>query len=141
VALNIAAYNSQMGFTSFFQPKQKPITVELPKTPKKRKQHIPVALHEAVWIKHMGRVFESKCKTTWCPNIVTVFDFQAGHDIPESKGGPTSLQNLYPICSRCNQSMGNRYTFQQWCKLSKETSASPAVVVVIPKKKGWSCFS
>jgi hypothetical protein len=85
---------------------------------KKRKKHIPAALREAVWIHRMGRTFEGKCPTTWCKNTITVFDFQSGHDIPESKGGPTNLENLIPICSRCNLSMGNEYTFKEWCAIS-----------------------
>ena len=105
---------------------------------KYRKKHIPVALREAVWVKHMGKAFSAKCKTTWCPNILTVFDFQSGHDIPESKGGPTTLENLVPICGRCNQSMGNRYTFQEWCKLAQTTTEQKSVPLV---KSSWCCYS
>ena len=79
-----------------------------------RKQTIPKALREAVWITHAGRTFEKKCLTPWCPNIMSVFDFQTGHDIPESKGGATTIDNLVPICSRCNLSMSNTYTFKEW---------------------------
>ena len=98
-------------------------------TPKPyKKQKIPVAIREAVWIRHCGRVFEHKCLTSWCPNKLTVFDFQSGHNIPESKGGETCVDNLYPICARCNMSMGNRYTFDQWTakvqqKETKETKS------------------
>lgn len=94
-------------------------------TPKKRKDTIPVALREAIWLHHIGRQFEGKCKTTWCKNTITVFDFQSGHDQPESKGGPTTFENLVPICARCNLSMGNRYTFAEWCKLSETTAPLP----------------
>lgn len=87
-------------------------------TPKYKKQTIPVALREQVWIARMGRRFEGKCPTTWCTNNITVFDFQSGHNIPESKGGPTDITNLIPICSRCNLSMGDRYSFVEWCNLS-----------------------
>ena len=82
----------------------------------KRKDVIPKKLREEVWIKSMGRVFEGKCCTTWCTNTITVFDFESGHNIPESKGGKTTLENLFPICSRCNKSMGNQHTFDEWCK-------------------------
>jgi 5-methylcytosine-specific restriction endonuclease McrA len=109
---------------------------------KYKKKHIPVALREAVWLKNMGKAFSGKCKTTWCPNIVTVFDFQSGHDIPESKGGPTTLENLVPICGRCNQSMGNRYTFQEWCKLANSVSSSSKVVTVpvVKASSYWCCL-
>lgn len=106
--------------------------------PKKRKAKIPAAVQEAIWITKMGRVFEGKCLTTWCPNIITVFDFHAGHDIPESKGGSIAPENLYPICARCNLSMGDRYTFKEWCAMSPQ-SPPPAVVTVVPPKKSWWC--
>jgi 5-methylcytosine-specific restriction endonuclease McrA len=80
----------------------------------KRKIKIPVALREQVWIRCMGEVFKAKCSTIWCSNTITVFDFQSGHNIPESRGGQTTIENLVPLCSRCNQSMGNNYTFDEW---------------------------
>ncbi len=82
------------------------------------KKKIPKAVREQVWLQKAGKCFETKCKTSWCQNKITVFDFQCGHDIPESKGGSTTVANLWPICSRCNLSMGNTYTFQQWNKMS-----------------------
>ena len=84
------------------------------KKPNGKKQKIPAAIREAVWIKSCGRVFEHKCFTSWCPNTITVFDFQCGHNIPESKGGTIAVTNLYPLCSRCNLSMGDRYTIDEW---------------------------
>lgn len=117
-------------------------------TAPKRKAKIPAAVQEAIWITKMGRVFEGKCLTTWCPNIITVFDYHAGHDIPESKGGSIDPSNLFPICARCNLSMGDRYTFKQWCAMSPEqpVAASVHVVVpvpvpVVPKKNSWWCCS
>ena len=78
------------------------------------KTKIPKALREQVWLKYMGKTFEGKCKVTWCNNKISVFDWEAGHNIPESKGGPTTLENLRPICSRCNKSMGDQYTIDGW---------------------------
>ena len=103
--------------------------------PKKKKEKIPVALREQVWIKQMGRVFEGKCSTSWCKNQITVFDFESGHNIPESKGGATNIDNLIPLCARCNKSMGNRYTIEEWSNKHSSTTI----------KKGWLryflCFS
>jgi 5-methylcytosine-specific restriction endonuclease McrA len=79
-----------------------------------RKTKIPTALREQVWIKSMGHRFDGKCKVTWCRNRVSVFDFQCGHNIPESRGGHTTLENLLPICARCNLSMGSQYTIDEW---------------------------
>jgi len=90
----------------------------IPDVEKKRykKKKINAALREQVWLHRIGRHFETKCYVTWCLNKITITDFQCGHDIPESKGGQTTLENLYPICSRCNSSMGDRYTLQEWIK-------------------------
>ena len=91
---------------------------------KYRKQKIPVAIREAVWVTRFGRVFEHKCSTSWCPNKLTVFDFQSGHNIPESKGGKTCVDNLYPLCARCNLSMGDRFTFDEWTAMKSPMHVS-----------------
>jgi 5-methylcytosine-specific restriction endonuclease McrA len=109
-----------------------------PQAKKKQKQRIPAALREQVWIYRMGRVFEGKCPTTWCQNNLTVFDFQSGHNIPESKGGPTTLENLIPLCARCNLSMGNDYTFEEWCRVSNPPSSHQ--VEEVPRKRTWRSF-
>ena len=80
------------------------------------KKKIPKALREALWISFYKTRFQGKCKTPWCPNEINAFSFQAGHNIPESRGGATTLENLVPICARCNLSMGNSFTFDDWCK-------------------------
>jgi hypothetical protein len=86
------------------------------------KEKIPRALREQVWLTHIGKKYESKCRIRWCKNIITVFDFQCGHNIPESKGGRTDITNLIPICSRCNSSMNDNYTIDEWTKLSEPVS-------------------
>ncbi len=88
-------------------PAQSPI-------PRKTKAPIPRSLKNAVWVAHCGEVFNAKCAVAWCTNVMTPFDFEAGHNIPESKGGGTALENLRPICSQCNKSMGNRYTIDEF---------------------------
>lgn len=87
---------------------------------KYQKKAIPKAIREQLWLKYVGKKYETKCQTTWCLNRITVFDFQCGHDIPESKGGETKIYNLVPICSRCNLSMSNNYTFKEWCNSQKQ---------------------
>lgn len=100
-----------------------------------RKQKISAALREQVWIQHNGPVFEKKCAVTWCTNTITVFNFQSGHDIPESKGGPTNITNLYPICGKCNLSMSNTYTFKEWCAMY-ESKDPPLLADPVPLSQG-----
>ena len=88
------------------------------------KKQIPKAIREQVWIKYIGKVYQHKCLITWCSNTIDVFNFQAGHNIPESKGGDMSLNNLRPICGRCNLSMGNDYTIDEWNKLNSNHNDS-----------------
>ena len=78
------------------------------------KEKLPKGVREQVWIKSFGKQFESKCFISWCENTINVFDFHVGHNIPRSKGGNNSLENLKPICSRCNTSMGSNYTIDEW---------------------------
>ena len=96
------------------------------------KKKIPKALREQVWIQKIGKKFEAKCKTSWCKNKINVFDFQAGHDVPECKGGTTDISNLVPICSRCNLSMGSQYTFKEWSKQNKDSKWNQFLKTMTP---------
>lgn len=92
------------------------------KAPKK-KDNIPKALREQVWIQNVGHRYEHKCLVDWCQNTMCVFDFHVGHNIPESRGGKTDINNLKPICARCNLSMSNQYTISEWSRMGS-TGAS-----------------
>ena len=109
---------------------------------KYKKRKIPAAIREAVWVKHCGRSFEHKCATTWCQNRITAFDFQCGHNIPESKGGTLALTNLYPLCSRCNVSMGDRYTIDEWNAIQPVLGLEPVTLSdrSVQTKRTWRQF-
>jgi 5-methylcytosine-specific restriction endonuclease McrA len=95
-----------------------------------RKISIPKALREQVWITWNGKKFSNKCNVNWCENIISVFDFEVGHNVPESKGGATDINNLRPICSKCNRSMGDEYTIDGFSALSTRREHSHL----------WECF-
>lgn len=98
--------------------RQNPVTINL-------KARIPASLKSAVWLKYNGQKFSATCYVSWCPNNINVFNFEAGHDIPESKGGATNIDNLKPICACCNKSMGNKYTIYEFSRnfnVSKKTN-------------------
>lgn len=87
------------------------------------KKKIPLALREQVWLLYFGdRNFKNKCYVQWCENHITPFTFEVGHNVPESKGGTIDIDNLRPICSKCNKSMGDDYTIDEFSELSKRTS-------------------
>lgn len=98
--------------------KKKNHKIKKPKTAYK-KQTIPKALREQCWIHNFGERFKHKCYIKWCKNTINVFNYHVGHNIPECKGGQMCLENLKPICSRCNHSMGSQYSITEWMKLDK----------------------
>ena len=86
---------------------------------KYKKATIPKALREQVWKTHVGEKYKHKCNIVWCKNTMTVFDFHVGHVTAEKNGGKTVLENLEPICSRCNLSMSTK-SIVEWNLLGKE---------------------
>jgi len=84
------------------------------------KKTIPKAVREQCWINTFGSTYKNSCYIQWCTNIINVFDFHVGHDIPESDGGSLDIHNLKPICARCNLSMSNNFTISQWNVLTKK---------------------
>ena len=104
-----------------------------------KKKVISKKLREEVWLKHFGKTFSSKCPIQWCTREISVFSFEAGHNIPESKGGRTTIDNLIPICGDCNRSMGDRFTIDEF---SKQFAASK-INTIIPKtlfQRFFGCF-
>lgn len=117
---------------------------KITKIKKYRKANIPKALREQVWLQTFGKIFEHSCHIEWCNNIINVFDFHVGHDIPESKGGTLTIDNLKPICARCNLSMGDNYTISEWQNFKKNTDKITNDEKIIPpkyrNKKCFNCF-
>lgn len=89
-----------------------------------KKKKIPKALRQQVWIKYNGEEFKNKCNIVWCRNIISVFNFHVGHNIPESRGGSSSIENLRPICSNCNLSMSSKYSITEWNRIFKDKRIS-----------------
>jgi hypothetical protein len=98
-----------------------------------KKNAIPKALREQVWLRTAGRRFEIKCPIHWCKNHITAFDHHIGHNIPEAAGGTLHIDNLIAICARCNLSMGSQFTIDQW-QLIVCSKPNPPV----PCRKWWS---
>jgi hypothetical protein len=75
---------------------------------------MPKTLKQQVWDKRFGAdAGTGKC---YCCKYTTIRmdDFQAGHVTARSKGGSTTIDNLEPICARCNNDMKtmNLYEYQ-----------------------------
>ena len=72
-----------------------------------QRKTIPKSVKGTVWNKYIGKALgTSKC---FCcrSNDISQMAFEAGHVIPECKGGLCTVENLRPICKSCNGSMGS----------------------------------
>ena len=78
-----------------------------PKTIKKKRSVIPKALKNEVWDNSIGRekgIGHCYC----CSKEIDSKHFECGHIIAVSNGGTNTIQNLKPVCSLCNKSMGSK---------------------------------
>jgi hypothetical protein len=81
-------------------PSSKPLSGSTPK------QKIPATVKNAVWCTYMGDTTErGKC---YCCGVESISkgNFATGHVVAEARGGAVTLQNLRPVCTLCNSSMG-----------------------------------
>ena len=90
------------------------------KNPLHTRKPIPKAIRQQVWLQYIGEQFKSECYIKWCKNIMTIFNYHVGHNIPDSKGGTLNVENLRPICSNCNLSMSDNYTIDEWNNLGNK---------------------
>lgn len=70
--------------------------------------HIPSTIRMKVWDENIGLKYGiSKC---WCCKSIEIsqFNFECGHIISKKKKGGTNIDNLRPICSLCNKSIGTK---------------------------------
>lgn len=81
---------------------------------KNKRRRLPHGIRERVWVRYNGYKFNAKCNVSFCDRILTPFDFDVGHNIPVSKGGSDSIDNLRPICRVCNVSMSDKYTIDEY---------------------------
>ena len=84
------------------------LNIEREPKPKSAKKSIPKKIREDAWNKHVGinknEVLCLCCRTS----KITAFTFHAGHVVSDARGGAITVDNIRPICSECNLSMGAR---------------------------------
>ena len=72
---------------------------------KKLRKSIPKSLKILVWDKNIGKEKGiGECDV--CKSEIDSKNFECGHIISVKDGGGTNIENLLPICSSCNKSMG-----------------------------------
>lgn len=57
-----------------------------------------------VWMNTYGKSGCAECP--FCKTEISMFQFECGHIVSAANGGETIVENLSPICSTCNKSMG-----------------------------------
>lgn len=73
---------------------------------KKNKSHksIPSAIRYSVWRNYHDSM------DAYCPlcliTVISIDNFDCGHVISHKNGGSENIDNLIPLCSKCNKSMG-----------------------------------
>ncbi len=94
----------------------------------RNKKHVPKLLKNQSWDVYIGR--EKGVGNCFCCNSeIDSKHFECGHVIPISKGGPDTIENLRPICSLCNRSMGSKNMGDFMKKyLNKSLNKTPNVI-------------
>ena len=70
-----------------------------------KKKGIPKVVKDLTWSKWIGDdVAKAKCLCCGI-NEIRMNSFHCGHVISEADGGPTTVDNLRPVCATCNLSM------------------------------------
>ena len=86
---------------------------------KKPRKNIPKIIRDKVWDNNIG-LQNGTGKCYCCNDQIDSKNFEAGHIVSVADGGETIIDNLRPICSKCNRSMGtdNMINFIQKCSPS-----------------------
>ena len=73
---------------------------------KKDTGKIPKYIRDRLWEKTFGDKLHGKC--CMCDEKISMNNFEAGHKISRKNGGPDTINNLIPMCGRCNKSLGSK---------------------------------
>lgn len=68
------------------------------------RKSIPVHIRRAVWEQAFSTLY-GNCPC--CQDKINAFTFEVGHIHAHTNGGSINLDNLKPICNKCNKSMGS----------------------------------
>lgn len=79
------------------------------KAPSKKRKQIPKQKRDESWKRWIGNEFgESRC---YCCRVekIKMNHFECGHVQSDANGGSVLVENLRPICKKCNQTMGKTH--------------------------------
>ena len=78
---------------------------------RQKKKKISKTIRRRVW-NDFSSNSEECCPL--CVDMISIDNFHASHIIPEAKGGKVLIDNLVPLCSKCNIEMGTK-TMEEYC--------------------------
>ena len=99
-----------------------------------KKKTIPKILKDLTWSRWVGDDI-AKAKCLCCGvNEIKMNSFHCGHVISEADGGPTTVDNLRPVCATCNQGgpAGSSLSIADGHIRASTTIGGTAVSVSIP---------
>jgi hypothetical protein len=68
-------------------------------------QRVNLTMRRSCWLRYIGEEYKALCLC--CKSTpMTIYDYHCGHVIAKANGGHATIDNLRPICSTCNSSMG-----------------------------------
>lgn len=122
-------------------PAYEDISASENKKPKSRKQ-IPKSIKKSVWNKYIETDDPNKLSGfcyVGCGTKITIDNFELGHVVAYSKGGNDKIDNLRPICSLCNKSMGtnNLLEFKDKYGLDSKVSQNVSISELITKENEY----
>lgn len=112
------------------------------KTKINKKESIPKTVRNSVWNRHIGAKKGTGDCYVGCGEQISKGNFECGHIIAEKCGGTTSMDNLRPICSLCNKSMGTnnmnefmeKYGFKEMIQISYSgKEEEPQNIPIVPE--------
>lgn len=99
--------------------------------PQFRRKTIPKILKDLTWQTWVGdHIAKTKCLCCGV-NDIKMNSFHCGHVISEADGGPTTVENLRPICATCNLSMRtqNMVKFKEQYALGLEQTQGAVISI------------
>lgn len=94
-----------------------------------KRQKIPTSLRKLVFEGYNIDKRSAYGKCFVCESEIHILMFECRHVVSNADGGNISVENLRPICSSCNKSMGPRNLLE-----FKKTYFNPAALNIIPSK-------
>lgn len=73
-----------------------------------KRRALPLPLRKAVWEAYVGSSINSVCFVCESAQISFGTTVEYGHVLAVANGGTDTVENLRPICSACNKSMGTQ---------------------------------